>query len=73
MRLIGIILGLAGLFVILGYMSYIAFVVVFLSRTPLALKVGLPLCLFGLLLLVVSLVRERLRQRSEENLDDVRY
>ena len=68
MRKLGFILMIAGLVVVLGYSIYY-FVIV--SDIPLAIRVAVPAMLLGLILLLVSVVRERLEASKKETFKEI--
>ncbi len=76
MRWAGIALLGVGALVVVGYVIYlIIFELILGGEAPLALRIGVPMGLVGLLLLLGSVARERVRQRSkevEENLGGVK-
>ena len=68
MRLAGAVLAVTSVLVILGYGGYLFFVD---HETPLALKVAIPVGAVGLLVLLASVVGDRLKARGQEGLDEV--
>lgn len=72
MRLAGAAFAIAGALAILGYLGYLLWTEVVLdSEAALVLKIAIPAGAAGLVFLTASVVKERLRVRGREGLDEV--
>ena len=74
MARIGIVLILVGFLTLLGYGMYSLLVVIYSTEDiPLIIKLAVPVLIGGLMVLIVSVVRDRLRDRRNEKFREVKY
>ena len=74
MARIGIVLILVGFLTLLGYGMYSLLVAIYSTEDiPLIIKLTVPILVGGLMVLIVSVVRDRLRDRSNEKFREVNY
>ena len=74
MARIGIVLILIGFLTLLGYGMYSLLVVIYSTEDiPLIIKLAVPVLIGGLMVLIVSVVRDRLRDRRNEKFREVKY
>ena len=74
MARIGIVLILIGFLTLLGYGMYSLLVVIYSTEDiPFIIKLGVPVIIGGLMVLIVSIVRDRLRDRRNEKFREVKY
>ena len=74
MARIGIVLSLVGFLTLLGYGMYSLLVAIYSTEDiPLIIKLAVPILVGGLMVLIVSVVRDRLRDRSNEKFREVNY
>tara|TARA_B100000029_G_scaffold504881_1_gene584562 strand:- start:114 stop:347 length:234 start_codon:yes stop_codon:yes gene_type:complete len=74
MARIGIVLILVGFLTLLGYGMYSLLVVIYSTEDiPLIIRMAVPIIIGGLMVLIVSVVRDRLRDRRNEKFREVKY
>ena len=74
MARIGIVLILVGFLTLLGYGMYSLLVAIYSTEDiPLIIKLTVPILVGGLMVLIVSVVRDRLRDRRNEKFREVKY
>lgn len=74
MARIGIVLILVGFLTLLGYGMYSLLVVIYSTEDiPLIIRLAVPIIIGGLMVLIVSVVRDRLRDRRNEKFREVKY
>ena len=74
MARIGIVLVLVGFLTLLGYGMYSLLVVIYSTEDiPLIIKLAVPVLIGGLMVLIVSVGRDRLRDRRNEKFREVKY
>ena len=74
MARIGIVLILVGFLTLLGYGMYSLLVAIYSTEDiPLIIKLAVPVLIGGLMVLIVSVVRDRLRDRRNEKFREVKY
>ena len=74
MARIGIVLILVGFLTLLGYGMYSLLVAIYSTEDiPLIIKLTVPILVGGLMVLIVSVVRDRLRDRRNEKFTEVKY
>ena len=74
MARIGIVLILVGFLTLLGYGMYSLVVAIYSTEDiPLIIKLAVPVLIGGLMVLIVSIVRDRLRDRRNEKFREVKY
>ena len=74
MTRIGIVLILIGFVALLGYAVYSLLVAIYSTEDiPLIIKLAVPILIGGLTVLIVSVVRDRLRDRRNEKFKEVKY
>lgn len=74
MARIGIVLILIGFVALLGYGVYSLLVAIYSTEDiPLIIKLAVPILIGGLTVLIVSVVRDRLRDRRNEKFREVKY
>ena len=74
MTRIGIVLILIGFVALLGYGVYSLLVAIYSTEDiPLIIKLAVPILIGGLTVLIVSVVRDRLRDRRNEKFKEVKY
>ena len=74
MARIGIVLILIGFLTLLGYGMYSLLVVIYSTEDiPLIIKLAVPVLIGGLMVLIVSVGRDRLRDRRNEKFREVKY
>lgn len=74
MARIGIVLILVGFLTLLGYGMYSLLVAIYSTEDiPLIIKLAVPILVGGLMVLIVSVVRDRLRDRRNEKFREVKY
>ena len=74
MARIGIVLILVGFLTLLGYGMYSLLVVIYSTEDiPLIIKLAVPVLIGGLMVLIVSVGRDRLRDRRNERFREVKY
>ena len=74
MARIGIVLILVGFLTLLGYGMYSLVVAIYSTEDiPLIIRLAVPIIIGGLMVLIVSVVRDRLRDRSNEKFREVNY
>ena len=74
MARIGIVLILVGFLTLLGYGMYSLLVVIYSTEDiPLIIRLAVPIIIGGLMVLIVSVVRDRLRDRRNEKFREVMY
>ena len=74
MARIGIALILVGFLTLLGYGMYSLVVAIYSTEDiPLIIKLAVPVLIGGLMVLIVSVVRDRLRDRRNEKFREVKY
>ncbi|MCH2508519.1 MAG: hypothetical protein MK035_08635 [Dehalococcoidia bacterium] len=74
MARIGIVLILVGFLTLLGYGMYSLLVVIYSTEDiPLIIKLAVPVLIGGLMVLIVSVGRDRLRDRRNEKFREVKY
>jgi len=74
MARIGIVLILIGFLTLLGYGMYSLLVVIYSTEDiPLIIKLAVPVLIGGLMVLIVSVGRDRLRDRRNERFREVKY
>ena len=74
MARIGIVLILVGFLTLLGYGMYSLVVAIYSTEDiPLIIKLAVPVLIGGLMVLIVSVVRDRLRDRRNEKFREVKY
>ena len=74
MARIGIVLILVGFLTLLGYGMYSLVVAIYSTEDiPLIIKLAVPVLIGGLMVLIVSVGRDRLRDRRNEKFREVKY
>ena len=74
MARIGIVLILVGFLTLLGYGMYSLVVAIYSTEDiPFIIKLAVPVLIGGLMVLIVSIVRDRLRDRRNEKFREVKY
>ena len=74
MARIGIVLILVGFLTLLGYGMYSLVVAIYSTEDiPLIIKLAVPVLIGGLMVLIVSVGRDRLRDRRNEKFMEVKY
>ena len=74
MARIGIVLILIGFLTLLGYGMYSLLVVIYSTEDiPLIIKLAVPVLIGGLMVLIVSVGRDRIRDRRNEKFREVKY
>lgn len=74
MARIGIVLILVGFLTLLGYGMYSLLVAIYSTEDiPLIIKLAVPVLIGGLMVLIVSVVRDRLHDRRNEKFREVKY
>ena len=74
MARIGIVLILVGFLTLLGYGMYSLLVAIYSTEDiPLIIKLAVPVLIGGLMVLIVSVGRDRLRDRRNEKFREVNY
>ena len=74
MARIGIALILVGFLTLLGYGMYSLVVAIYSTEDiPLIIKLAVPVLIGGLMVLIVSVGRDRLRDRRNEKFREVKY
>ena len=74
MARIGIVLILVGFLTLLGYGMYSLLVAIYSTEDiPLIIKLAVPVLIGGLMVLIVSVGRDRLRDRRNEKFREVKY
>ena len=74
MARIGIVLILVGFLTLLGYGMYSLVVAIYSTEDiPLIIKLAVPVLIGGLMVLIVSVVRDRLRDRRNEKFREGKY
>ena len=74
MARIGIVLILVGLLTLLGYGMYSLVVAIYSTEDiPLIIKLAVPVLIGGLMVLIVSVGRDRIRDRRNEKFREVKY
>tara|TARA_Y100000590_G_scaffold18244_1_gene21673 strand:+ start:2674 stop:2907 length:234 start_codon:yes stop_codon:yes gene_type:complete len=74
MARIGIVLILVGFLTLLGYGMYSLLVIIYSTEDiPLIIRMAVPIIIGGLMVLIVSVVRDRLRDRRNEKFREVKY
>ena len=74
MARIGIVLILVGFLTLLGYGMYSLLVAIYSTEDiPFIIKLAVPVLIGGLMVLIVSIVRDRLRDRRNEKFREVKY
>ena len=74
MARIGIVLILVGFLTLLGYGMYSLLVVIYSTEDiPLIIKLAVPVLIGGLMVLIVSVGRDRIRDRRNEKFREVKY
>ena len=74
MARIGIVLILVGFLTLLGYGMYSLLVAIYSTEDiPLIIRLAVPIIIGGLMVLIVSVVRDRLRDRRNEKFREVKY
>ena len=74
MARIGIVLILVGFLTLLGYGMYSLVVAIYSTEDiPLIIKLAVPVLIGGLMVLIVSVGRDRLRDRRNERFREVKY
>lgn len=74
MARIGIVLILVGFLTLLGYGMYSLLVAIYSTEDiPLIIKLAVPVLIGGLMVLILSVVRDRLRDRRNEKFREVKY
>ena len=73
-RSIGIVLILVGFLTLLGYGMYSLVVAIYSTEDiPLIIKLAVPVLIGGLMVLIVSVGRDRIRDRRNEKFREVKY
>jgi len=74
MARIGIVLILVGFLTLLGYGMYSLVVAIYSTEDiPLIIKLAVPVLIGGLMVLIVSVGRDRIRDRRNEKFREVKY
>ena len=74
MARIGIVLILVGFLTLLGYGMYSLLVAIYSTEDiPFIIKLAVPVLIGGLMVLIVSVGRDRLRDRRNEKFREVKY
>ena len=74
MARIGIVLILVGFLTLLGYGIYSLLVAIYSTEDiPFIIKLAVPVLIGGLMVLIVSVGRDRLRDRRNEKFREVKY
>ena len=74
MARIGIVLILVGFLTLLGYGMYSLLVAIYSTEDiPLIIKLAVPVLIGGLMVLIVSVGRDRIRDRRNEKFREVKY
>lgn len=70
----GLALLLIGIGVLILYWAYFVLLAIFSENdVPLVLKLAVPVTIIGMILLLVSVIRDRLRERKEEKFKEVEF
>ncbi len=70
----GLALLLIGIGVLILYWAYFVLLAIFSENdVPLVLKLAIPVTIIGMILLLVSVIRDRLRERKEEKFKEVEF